>query len=57
MARRIMHLIEEQEKKSKLVDTRSPDVKVARELRDSQNIVVSISGRDEVVPLSLGKEP
>ena len=50
-------MIEEQENKSKLFDTRSPNVKTERELRDSQKIGVSVSDRGEVVPLSLGKEP
>jgi hypothetical protein len=35
MTRRITQLIEEQKNKSKLFDTRSPDVKAAKELGDS----------------------
>jgi hypothetical protein len=54
MTRRIAQLIEEQENKSKLFDTRSSDVK---ELGDSQKIGVSVPDTDEVVLLSLGKEP
>jgi hypothetical protein len=57
MTRRIAQLIEEQENKSKLFDTRSPDVKAAKALGDSQKIGVSVSDIDEVVPLSLGREP
>jgi len=43
MTRRITQLIEEQESKSNLFDTRSQDVKAVRELEDSQKIEVSIS--------------
>jgi hypothetical protein len=57
MTRRIRQLIEEQENKSKLFDARSPYFKAAKELGDSQNIGVSVSDIDEVVPLSLGREP
>jgi hypothetical protein len=46
-------LIEEQENKSKLFDTKSSDVK---ELGDSQKIGVSVPDTDEVVLLSLEKE-
>ena len=56
MTRRITQLIEEQENKSKLFDTRSPDVKVARELDDSQKIEVSVSYIEEVLFLSLRRE-
>jgi hypothetical protein len=56
MTRRITQLIEEQENKSKLFDTRSPDVKVARALEDSQKIAVSVSNIEEVLPLSLRRE-
>jgi hypothetical protein len=35
MTRRITQLIEEQENKSKLFDTRSPDAKATKELGDS----------------------
>jgi hypothetical protein len=54
MTRRIAQLIEEKENKSKLFDTRSPNVK---ELGDSQKIGVSVPDIDEVVLLSLVKEP
>jgi hypothetical protein len=50
-------LIEEQKNRSNLFDTRSPYVKVEKSLGDSQKIGVSISDIDEVVPLSLGREP
>jgi hypothetical protein len=56
MTRRITQLIEEQENKSKLFDTRSPDVKTARALEDSQKIEVSVSDIEEVLPLSLRRE-
>ena len=56
MTRRITQLIEEQENKSKLFVTRSPYVKVARALEDSQKIVVSVSNIEEVLPLSLRRE-
>jgi hypothetical protein len=56
MTRRIAQLIEEQENKSKLFDTRSPHVKAARTLEDSQKIEVSISDIEEVFPLSLRRE-
>jgi hypothetical protein len=49
-------LIEEQENKSKLFDTRSLDVKDERELEDSQKIEVYVSDREEVLPISLRKE-
>jgi hypothetical protein len=56
MTRRIAQLIEEQENRSKLFDTRSPDVKTARALEDSQKIEVSVSDIEEVLPLSPRKE-
>ena len=56
MTRRITQLIEEQENKSKLPDTRSPYVKVARAVEDSQKIEVSISDIEELLPLSLKRE-
>jgi hypothetical protein len=56
MTRRITQLIEEQENKSNLFDTRSPGVKVAKALGDSQNIGVYVSDIHEVVPLNLGRE-
>jgi hypothetical protein len=42
MTRRIAHLIEEQENRSKLFHTRDPDVKVARILEDPQKIEVPV---------------
>jgi hypothetical protein len=56
MTRRIAQLIEEQENRSKLFDTRSQDVKATRTLEDSQNIEVSVSDIEEVLPLSLRRE-
>ena len=56
MTRRIVQLIEEQENKLKIFDTRSPDIKTARTLEDSQKIEVSVSDIEEVVPMSLRKE-
>jgi hypothetical protein len=56
MTKRIMQLIEEYENKSKLFDTRSPDVKAAGALEDSHNIEVSVSDIEEVLPLSLRRE-
>jgi hypothetical protein len=56
MNKRIAQLIEEQENKSKLFDTGSLDVKVARALEDSWKIAVSVSNIEEVLPLSLRRE-
>jgi hypothetical protein len=56
MTRRIAQLIEEQKNRSKLFDTRSPDVKTTRTLEDSQKIEVSVSDIEEVFPLSLRRE-
>jgi oligoribonuclease NrnB/cAMP/cGMP phosphodiesterase (DHH superfamily) len=56
MTRRIAQLIEEQENKSNISGTRSPDVKVARALEDSQKIKVYVSDIEEVLPLSLRRE-
>ena len=49
-------MIEEQENKSKLFDTRSLDIKTIRTLEDSQKIEVFVSDIEEVLPLSLRKE-
>jgi hypothetical protein len=49
-------LIEEHENRSKLFETRSPDVKDTRTLEDSQKIEVSISNIEEVLPPSLRRE-
>jgi hypothetical protein len=56
VTRRIAHLIEEQENRSKLLNTRGPDVKVARELEDSQKTEVPIPGEEEVLPMNHRKE-
>jgi hypothetical protein len=56
MTKSITQLIEEQENKSNLLDTRSPYVKTARALEDSQKIEVSVSDIEEVLPLSLRRE-
>jgi hypothetical protein len=56
MTRRITHLIEEQENKSKLSNTREPYVKVAITLEDPHNIEVPIPDKEEVSPLNLRKE-
>jgi hypothetical protein len=56
ITRRIAQLIEEQENKSKLLDTRGLDVKTTRALEDSQNIEVYVSNIEEVLPLSLRRE-
>jgi hypothetical protein len=56
MTRRIAQLIEEQENKSKLFDTRSLDVKAARALEASQKIEVSVLDIEEVLPLNPRKE-
>ena len=49
MNKRIAHLIEEQENKSKLFNTRNPDVGAARILEDSQEIEVPISDKEELL--------
>jgi hypothetical protein len=56
MTRRIAHLIEEQENRSKLFNTRDPDVEAARTLEDSKNTEVPISDKEEVLPLSPKRE-
>jgi hypothetical protein len=56
MTRRITHLIEEQNNRSKLFNTKDPDVEVARTLEDPQNIEVPIPDKEEVSPLNLRKE-
>ena len=55
MTRRIAHLIEEQKNKSKLFNTRDPDVEVARALEDPQKIEVPIRDKEEGLPLNLRK--
>jgi hypothetical protein len=54
LTKKIALLIEEQENNSNLFDTRGSDVK---QLGDSQKSGVSVPDTDEVVLLSLGKEP
>jgi hypothetical protein len=56
MTRRITHLIEEQENRSNLSNTRDPDVKVAITLDEPQKIEVPILDKEEVSPSTLRKE-
>jgi hypothetical protein len=56
MTRRITYLIEEQENRSKLLNTRDLDVKATRTLEDSQNNEVPISDKEEVLILNPRKE-
>ena len=56
MTRRITQLIEEQENRSKLFDTRSLDVKTARTLEDSQKNEVPTLDKEEVLLLNPRKE-
>jgi hypothetical protein len=56
MNRRITHLIEEHKNRSKLFNTRDPDVEVARTLEDPQNIEVPILDKEEGSPSNLRKE-
>jgi hypothetical protein len=56
MTRRIAYLIEEQENRSKLFNTRNPDVKAVRKLEDSQKTEVPISDKEEVLILNPRKE-
>jgi hypothetical protein len=56
MTRRIAQLVEEKENKSKLFDTRRPDVKAAKELGNSHKIGISVSDIDEAINLSLRRE-
>jgi hypothetical protein len=56
MTRRIAQSIEEQKNRSKLFDTRSPDVKATTTLEDLRKIEVSVSDIEEVFPLSLRRE-
>jgi hypothetical protein len=56
MTRRIAHLIEEQENKSKLFNTGNPDVEAGRTLEDSHETEVPISDKEEVLPLSPRRE-
>jgi hypothetical protein len=56
MARRIAHLIEEQENRAKLFQTRDLDVEVGRTLEDPQKTEIPIPDTDEVLPLISRKE-
>jgi hypothetical protein len=56
MTRRIAYLIEEQEKISKLFDTRDPDVEATRTLEDSHKTEVLTRNKEEVLPLNPKKE-
>jgi hypothetical protein len=49
MTRRISHLIEKQQNRSRLFNTRYLDVKFARTLEDPQNIEVPIPDKEEVL--------
>jgi hypothetical protein len=52
VTRRIPHLIEEHENRSKLFNTRGPDVEAARTLEDSQKTEVATPDKEEVLPLN-----
>ena len=56
MTRRIAHLIAEQENRSKLFNTRDPDVEDARTLEDPQKTEGPIPDKEEVLPLNPRKE-
>jgi hypothetical protein len=56
MTRRIAHLIEEQENRSKLLRTRNLDVEVERTQEDSQKSRAPTPDREEVLPLNPMKE-
>ena len=56
MTRRIAHLITEQENKSKLFNTRDPDVKAVRTLEYPQKTEIPILDKAKVLPLNPGKE-
>ena len=57
MTRRITHLIEEQENRMKLFQTRDMYVETRRTLEDPQKTEVPIPGIDEVLPLISRQEP
>jgi hypothetical protein len=50
MTRRITYLIEEQENRSKLLNTRDLNVEAVRTLEDPKNIEVPILDKKEVLP-------
>jgi hypothetical protein len=56
MTRRISHLIEEQENRSKLFKTRNLDVEVERTQEDSQKTEAPTLDKEEVFPLNPRKE-
>jgi hypothetical protein len=56
MNRRIAHLIEEHEIKSKLFNTRDPDVEAAITLEDSHKTEVPILDKEKVLHLNHRKE-
>jgi hypothetical protein len=56
MTRRITHLIEEQENRSKLFRTRNLDVELERTQEDSQKTEAPTPDREEVLPLNPRKE-
>jgi hypothetical protein len=56
MTRRITHLIEEQENRSKIFKTRNLDVEVGRTQEDSQKTEAPTPDREEVFPLNPRKE-
>jgi hypothetical protein len=55
MIRRIAHLIQEQENRSKPFNTRDPDVEVVRTLEEPLKIEVPIPDEEEGLPLNLRK--
>ena len=56
MTKRIAHLIEEQENRSKLFRTRNLDAEVERTQADSQTSRASTPEREKVLPLNPMKE-
>jgi hypothetical protein len=56
MTRRIAHLIEEQENRSKIFNTRDLDVEAARTLEDPQKTEVPTPDKEEVLALNPRKE-
>jgi hypothetical protein len=56
MTRRIAHLIEEQESRSKLFNTRNPDVEATRTLEDPQKTEVPTLDKDEVLSMNPREE-
>jgi hypothetical protein len=56
MTRRITYLMEEQEKRSKILNTRDLDVEAIRALEEPQNTEIPNQYDEEVLPLDLMKE-